>query len=89
MAEIQVFEGIWEEVLANNARLFAGKSVRIYVEPEDREQIDLQEDRTLALLAQWRCEDQTDDPVELDRRDALARELEQNIERNPLALRMP
>jgi hypothetical protein len=43
------------------------------------------EDRTLALLAQWRAEDTTDDPEELARRDAELVEFKANLNANRAA----
>ena len=44
-----------------------------------------EEDRTLALFAQWRAEDVTDDPEELARRDAELEEFKANINANRAA----
>jgi hypothetical protein len=89
MTQLQVFEGVWEEILAHNSKQFAGRNVTVYVQLEDQPQQADSDDSTLALLAQWREEDATDDPDELNRRDAQTRSLLDNINRNPLALRLP
>jgi hypothetical protein len=47
------------------------------------------EDRTLALLSQWREEDASGDPEELERRDAEAHELMQNLDAHRLTLPIP
>ena|ERR1051326_986792 len=35
MAQGQILEGTWEEILAQNAAQLAGRKVKVYIEPED------------------------------------------------------
>lgn len=35
MAQPQVLEGIWEEILSQNGALLAGRKVRVYIEPTE------------------------------------------------------
>ena len=51
--------------------------------------IDAENQALIDLLRSWREEDATDDPHELERRDAETQELLSSVEANRLTLRIP
>lgn len=50
---------------------------------------DAENQALIALLDSWSAEDATDDPQELERRDAQTKELMSNLAANRLTLRIP
>lgn len=82
--EARRVQGAWQKGI-NVAAIMKGVIAGLPEMPE----AEASEDRTLALLAQWREEDDTDDLEELERRDADPEVLMTNLQANRLTLPVP
>ncbi len=95
MAEQQVFEGTWEEIAVQGARLAgSGKRVRLIV-PSDGEEanhtagMDAQTAAAIRLLEAWAEEDREMSPEEREEAEREWAELEAHLEADPVAMRIP
>jgi hypothetical protein len=80
----------WDELMSHRSEIAPGAvlEVRVY-EPEAAPQADPENQALINLLQSWREEDATDDPQELERRDAETNALMTNLQASRLLLRGP
>ena len=73
---IKIYRGTWDELMSHRSEIAPGAvlEVRVY-EPEATPNVDPENQALSDLLHSWREEDATDDPQELERRDADTHEL--------------
>ena len=80
----------WDELMSRRHEIApdAVLEVKVY-EPETVPQADEENQALINLLRSWREEDATDDPQELERRDADTNALMSSLQSSRLSLREP
>jgi len=87
---IKTYRLTWDELMSRRSEIAPGAvlEVKVYA-PEAAPQIDQENQALINLLHSWRQEDATDDPQELERRDAETDALMSNLQAGRLSLRGP
>ena len=87
---VKTYRVTWDELMRHRSEIApdAMLEVRVY-EPETTPQVDEENQALIYLLQSWREEDATDDPQELERRDAETNDLLANLQAGRLSLRGP
>jgi len=87
---IKTYRLTWDELMSRRSEIAPGAvlEVKVYA-PEAAPQIDQENQALINLLHSWRQEDATDDPQELERRDAETDALMSNLQASRLSLRGP
>lgn len=87
---IRTYRVTWEELMSHRSEIAPGAVLEVSVyEPEAAPQADEENQALINLLQSWREEDATDDPQELERRDAETNALMSNLQADRLSLRGP
>lgn len=86
----KTYRGTWDELMSRRHEIApdAVLEVKVY-EPETVPQADEENQALINLLRSWREEDATDDPQELERRDADTNALMSSLQSSRLSLREP
>ncbi len=87
---IKTYRVTWDELMSRRSEIAPGAVLEVKVyEPEDAPQADPENQALINLLHSWREEDATDDPQEMERRDAETNTLMSNLQASRLSLRGP
>jgi len=87
---LKTYRVTWEELMSRRSEIAPGAVLEVSVyEPEAAPLADSENQALINLLHSWREEDATDDPQELERRDAETNALMSNLQASRLSLRGP
>lgn len=87
---VKTYRVTWEELMSRRSEIAPGAVLEVSVyEPETAPRADPENQALINLLHSWREEDATDDPQELERRDAETDTLMSNLQASRLSLREP